>query len=578
MKKFRIAALCLLLLAGCTKTPVVDPVVEQQSDFSKLTYDWFVEDMGSDYLNLHFSLKNPEAFGIKDVEVTLGDVEVPDDYSQYKDRLEQLKQIDVTKLNEEEKIAYDCLVFSYETGQMMLDLEEDYDFVFTPNSGVNNNLPTNFTEFEFRSNQDFEDFIVLVNDCGRFFDLCLDYTKKQAEKGIIQNDECIDEIIESCERFISNREDNEIIKIFNLAVDSFKPDNADSLKARLRDAVINVVIPSYEKVIAYYKTLYGKSKNSMGLAQYPYGKEYYEVLFRQKACTDASVFEMEKKLRSEISKTVKSIRSVAQSMSYKDYNAYINDSYDYGYSDPYDILEYIKSKMEKDYPTIPDVSYSVNYLDESVATDSVVAYYLIAPFDDVTNNVIKCNRDYCENDPNYLCTTLSHEGYPGHLFQNTYYFSNHSSLPIRYSLDFIGYAEGWAMYVEYDTTYYFASEDYSKLANLYEQLGYYIYGYMDIMFNYEGWTIQQAADYLGQFYTYPEEVAESIMSTVVGDPGMYLPYSLGYYQMNSLREQAKKALDKKFNLKEYNTLILDIGSAPFTVLQEKVDAYIAEKK
>ena len=69
-------------------------------------------------------------------------------------------------------------------------------------------------------------------------------------KGIVQSDDAIDAVIESCQRFISNRENNEIIKIFNNAVDSFKPENADDLKTRLKDAVINSLIPGYEKIIA----------------------------------------------------------------------------------------------------------------------------------------------------------------------------------------------------------------------------------------------------------------------------------------------------------------------------------------
>ncbi|WP_289445788.1 DUF885 family protein, partial [Klebsiella pneumoniae] len=47
----------------------------------------------------------------------------------------------------------------------------------------------------------------------------------------------------------------------------------------------------------------------------------------------------------------------------------------------------------------------------------------------------------------HLYTTLAHEGYPGHLYQTTYYASQNPS-PIRSLLNFGGYVEGWATYAE----------------------------------------------------------------------------------------------------------------------------------
>ena len=46
-----------------------------------------------------------------------------------------------------------------------------------------------------------------------------------------------------------------------------------------------------------------------------------------------------------------------------------------------------------------------------------------------------------------LYTTLAHEGYPGHLYQNVYFLSNCTS-PVRTVLSFGSYVEGWATYVE----------------------------------------------------------------------------------------------------------------------------------
>ena len=58
---------------------------------------------------------------------------------------------------------------------------------------------------------------------------------------------------------------------------------------------------------------------------------------------------------------------------------------------------------------------------------------------------------------------------------------------------------------------------------------------------------------------------------------MFTPYALGYYQMTSLYDKTQKALDKDFNVKEFNTLILDTGDVDFDTLTWIVDEYIASK-
>ena len=64
------------------------------------------------------------------------------------------------------------------------------------------------------------------------------------------------------------------------------------------------------------------------------------------------------------------------------------------------------------------MDYRVNYLDASVASDLVSAYYVVPPIDSPSKNVIKVNPN--NTDLVSLFSTLAHEGFPGHLYQNNY--------------------------------------------------------------------------------------------------------------------------------------------------------------
>lgn len=575
-----LVVLMVLSLFGCKKPEVIteEPLDET---FQQIIDEWFVEDMSEDYLSLHFGLVNPKDFGIENVEVTLGEIEIEDDYDGYLKRLEVLNNYDITNLSRTQLITYKALIAYYNQQQAYLESEYDYGFVFTPNRGVNNNLITNFTEFELRNEQDAKDFIILVLDSGRYMDLCIDYTKQQATEGIVQNDAVIDKVIDSCERFISRVEDNEVIKAYNASIEKLQLPNEEQLKQQLADAVINTLIPAYQRVIDLYNSLYGKCKNPDGLFYYEGGTDYYELIFLGGvSSTEKTVDKWAATLRGSIKSIVKNISTVSNKMSYNDYNKWSKGTNHYNYKDPYEMIEHIKSQMPKDFPAIPKVEYSVNYLDPSVASENIAAYYLVAPLDNLTNNVIKCNETYSKDSPDDMAITLSHEAYPGHLYQHTYYFTHHPSQKVRYNVGFIGYSEGWAMYSEeYGYKYFEKSKEIREIEILYLKFNYYLQAYCDMLINYYGYQVDDLAMYLTEFFneSYAQSLAENIYDTLIGDPSMFTPYALGYYQMTSLYDRTQKALGDKFNVKEYNTLILDTGDVDFDTLTWIVDEYITSK-
>lgn len=113
----------------------------------------------------------------------------------------------------------------------------------------------------------------------------------------------------------------------------------------------------------------------------------------------------------------------------------------------------------------------------------------------------------------------------------------------------------------------------------YNRLGYYLEAYCDILVNYEGYQKDDLANYLSNIYveSYATVMAESMYSTLIGDPGMFIPYALGYYQMIDLYDDTKSLLGDKFDVKEFNTVILDCGATSFDVLEKYVDKYIDSK-
>ena len=582
-----ILATSLLLCGGCQKKEKDNRSDEEK--FLELTNQWFVEDVSSDYLTLHYTVANPENFGIdlNDVEVSYGKVEVDQDDPIYKNRLSELSKINWRNLSADQQVTYKTIYDYYQLQQAKMDLEEDYEFIFS-SSGLNFNLITNLTEFVIRNHQDAVDFITLVNDSQRYINDCLDYTRKQAEEGITQIDSSIDEVIDSCKSFISKTDDNEVIRAYNEQLSKFNFSDEEQLKKQLAEAVKTNLIPAYQSIIDFFETMKGKNKGTGAISEYKYGKQYCEVLFREKASTTTSIKTMENKLANAIEEAIDDyLQAIYVEMSDEEYDYYYTDEYtnSYGFTKAVDIFDYLKKAITNDFPSIDDVNYTISYLDPSIAAGSVLAYYVPTPVDDLKNNVVKVADSGAAGDDYYgyndLCVTLSHEGYPGHMLQHNYYYSNHPNQQIRYNYGYTAYAEGWAMFAENKAMEYFeTNKSYLDAERAWLHFGYYLQSYVDILVNYEGYTVEEVAGYLSKFYNddYSMSLAKSMSEAVIGEPGELLPYAFGMLQMDELYNKTKKELGSSFDFKEYCQVILDTGDTSFNILSDIVDEYIKQKK
>ena len=587
MKKFLIILLTVLMLlpSGCKKKDPDpkpkpdDPITgDVQTQFNEMQKNWFIEGMEADYTDLHFSLVDPSKYGISDVEVTLGDIhyDVTEEDKQsvqdLKDKLTELHRYNIEELTEDQQIMYQCMEYYLELQIGFSETEKDYTFAFTPNSGLNNNLVTVFTEFDFRSEQDVKDFITLLNDTGRYVDQAIEYTRRQAQDGIVQADSVIKSVQEQIDRFTSNTDNNEIIKVFTNAMNQMNLAGRNEYIEEVKKGVLEILIPAFKRVYTMYDELKGQCRNDGAMSDYGQsGKDEYALIVKNKISTDKSISTIESDVRKALDKAYNSIIK----------NMDVDITEGYGYSDPYEILAYLKQAMAKDYPTIPEVDYDVAFLDKSVTSENTSAYYLIAPLDDPNKNVVKVNPSFVETDPDGICITLAHEGYPGHLYQNTYYLTNHPGNEFRYSMSFLGYAEGWAEYCEMKAYEYFLKNSreitYMQQNNMFN---YLLYSYVDMKVHYDGWKNSDIVDFLKSYFqaSYARSIAKDIMETVIGDPGLFLPYGVGMLYMISMREDTEKTLESKFNLQTYNKVILDTGEAPFPVLKQQVQKYIDANK
>jgi uncharacterized protein (DUF885 family) len=92
----------------------------------------------------------------------------------------------------------------------------------------------------------------------------------------------------------------------------------------------------------------------------------------------------------------------------------------------------------------------------------------------------------------------------------------------------------------------------------------------------QGWTRQQAIDYLTQYTALPEHEIGTEVDRYIAWPAQALSYYLGERAILAGRARAQQALGERFNVRAFHDAVLELGSVPLPVLQARIERFIAE--
>jgi uncharacterized protein (DUF885 family) len=101
---------------------------------------------------------------------------------------------------------------------------------------------------------------------------------------------------------------------------------------------------------------------------------------------------------------------------------------------------------------------------------------------------------------------------------------------------------------------------------------------LDVYVNYLGWDKEQVREYLKNFNDNPDSVVDSVYEKLVDTPANYLSYYVGCMEFQNMQTIAEKKLGKKYDAKAFHAFLLDMGSAPFDVIQPYFTAWLNSQK
>ena len=574
-------ALAISLFAGCAHFESIEYSQEISEEnpqtveaFDQFINDIFETEVTENTINLHFTISDPEKYGITDYPVTLGDLSIDamaDSNARLENYLSGLNSFSYTELTLNQQLTYDILENYFKLQLDMADMYL-YDELLRPSTGVQAQLPILYEEYSFNSKKDVEDYLKLLALTDEYFDQIISFEKEKADAGLFMSDFACQNIIDQCNAFIADSDNHYLIETFNTRIDKLTgltQSEKDHYRLQNEKMLREHIFPAYENLVAALTDLLGSGTNENGLCYFPEGKQYYEYLLAYNTGASESVKTLENMISNE------RVKVLQESSDLTTENPELWELASEATLTPTDsatTLNHLKEVMLDDFPAPPETSYTVSYIDDCVADYLAPAFYVIAPIDDYSHNSIYINETTDTTNISYF-TTLAHEGFPGHLYQTVMTYESGIE-PVRSILNYSGFVEGWATYVEFQSYHYAGLDnDVATILELNQDATLSLYASTDIGIHYEGWTLEDTKKFWNNYGITNDDAIESIFELIVEEPTHYLKYYIGFLKFEELKKETSLKNIKNYNDKSFHQAVLSIGPAPFDIVDKYLPAY-----
>jgi len=513
--------------------------------------------------------------------------------------LDGLKTIDRAKLNDTDKIAYDVYKQSQIDALKGLSKEiMDLTVVRPLNHffGFHTFYPT-FASGQgaapFKTVQDYEnnlkrhkEFIVLMDaSIGRF--------RQGMASGVFETKMTISNVIDQLNTQLAQKTEE---SPYYGPVLKFPADFSDADKARLtaeyRDIIVNGLYPANARLRDFLRDSYlPLAREKVGLSAMKGGEGLYQYMIEQTTTLPLKADDIHNLGLSEVARITSGMEAIKNEVRFK---GTLPEFFEHLRSDPkfkmssrdaltqgyYDIGKQVDATISTQFKYLPKAPLEIKPYEEFREKYEAGGSYQQGTPDGSRPGTFYFNAyDLPSRTIPGMTTLYLHEGAPGHHFQISIAQEN-EKLPafMRFGGN-TAYVEGWALYSEtlgYEMGLF--KDPYQRFGTLSDEMLRAMRLVVDTGIHSKGWTREQAIDYMLANSDMGKTDATAEVERYIAIPSQALAYKIGALTIQRLKDKAKKELGKKFDVREFHNQVLNTGALPLTVLEKKIDAWIAASK
>ena len=504
------------------------------------------------------------------------------------DSLKELRQIDISKLTDDNKLNYKLKEFGL-TSSIGLSDFPTYYLRLNQRGGIQSFYETG-NRLVYSSKQDYLDWLSRLRQFSNNIYNAIEINKKGLSQGITQPKLITKGVITQIDQLINvDVKDSPYLKVFLEADESLiSVSDKEQIIVDAKNIILNEINPAYRELNNFLKNEYiNKSRESIGIGDVPGGKQYYEYLTKYYTTTELSpdeIYEIGieeiKRIRTEMEEIIKKVNWDG------DFNSFLNylrTSPRFYYDNPDDLFNayLIMSKtidplLPKIFKVFPRAPYGVIPIPEESAPFTTTAYYN-SPSPG-RPGYFYANLYKPESRPKYEIPVLTvHEAVPGHHFQISIAQELDNVPSFRKYQGITAFVEGWGLYSEELGEYMGIYDDpYDKFGQLTYDMWRAIRLVVDTGMHFKGMTRDEAIN------IFVENSAKSILDInneidrYIAWPGQALAYKIGQLKILELRNKAEKKLGDKYDIKDFHHEVLKRGSLPLNLLEFYIDEWINE--
>lgn len=470
-------------------------------------------------------------------------------------------------------------------------------------SGATVNLPQFLTDnHAIESKKSAERYLSRVEEFGRVLGEMKTRVEEYRDNGVVAPDFIIEKVLIGLRSFIDGgAAENPLVKTLPARLDKVEA-LSDAQKAefvsRAQDLVEAKIIPGYEAMITLHEELLKTANSDAGIWRIPNGDKIYAAALRSNTTTDYTADQIHATGLSEVARieaemeTILTGEGLSEGTVTERVQALMQDpehvfpNTDEGRADMITFLEEINtdimSKAGDYFVTLPQQELEILRVPEYSQDSSPGGYYNGPSLDGKRPGRFYINlKDTADNPRWTLPTLLYHEAAPGHHFQISRAQLIKKVPLLRRMSPFTAYTEGWALYAER-----IAAQDMGlykdkplwDLGRLQAEMFRAVRLVVDTGIHHKRWTREQAIEYMvSKTGMTDAEVTREIERYIVW-PGQATAYKTGQLAILDMRERAEAALGPKFNVRQFNEMILESGAMPLGILDGVVDSWIKKVK
>jgi uncharacterized protein (DUF885 family) len=513
--------------------------------------------------------------------------------------LAALQAIPRAALNPEDQLAYD--VFEYQTKDALRGLQPDL-LALTEALPMNHFFGIHTQYATIASGQggapyntlaDYENSLKRDRDFASNIDEGIAQWRKGEAEGVVDTKLTVRNMIEQLDNQLKLKpEDSPYWGPIKNFPGTISIENRARLTQEYRDSINNVIYPALTRMRDFLQNEYlAHARDGAGLMYMKGGDALYRYQVQSTTTTQMTPEEIHQLGLSEVDRITKEFDKVRQEVGFKgDLHAF----FDYMRTSP-KFAPKSRAQIEQDYARI-----------KKAVEAKVPQYFSLVPMTPLVIRPYPPYREKFEAGGSYdsgtpdgkrpgtfyfnaydlpsrftweETTLFLHEGEPGHHFQISLAQEN-KALPafMRFGGN-TAYVEGWALYSEtlgYDMGFY--KDPYQRFGTLNDEMLRAMRLVVDTGIHTKGWTRDQAIEYMLSHSGESKTDATAEVERYIAIPSQATAYKIGALTIQRLRKQAQDELGPKFDIRQFHAQVLDSGALPLSILEAKIDRWIAAKK